>query len=359
MGAVLQQLPEIEAEVIAPVLADLSELFSSYGYTATKPAEGDLGVVEAVVIIEKQGKATLRVFPAWHWRTHYSESSPAEEDENIANWEQYQTELMYPRYVKIFYDGGPDSYTAVMYEDYVGKPGVKGDPHMPKAEFLEEITKMNANGMGVLVHVLGDKGASDVVDIFAEVRKRNGDNSVPMHLSHAWQIRKRDIERLAAIKDICIDFSPALNYRHPVIVASFVPPLGENRYNKIFPVRDAFEAGLPVGFGRDWSASLIPEPNAFHHMQTWVTRTDPEKSDDLPLNPEQSITLEQAVEGYTLGGAGCLGFGWEDKLGSIETGKYADFIVLDRNIFETPISKLYQTQVERTVLGGKTVYESN
>ena len=61
--------------------------------------------------------------------------------------------------------------------------------------------------------------------------------------------------------------------------------------------------------------------------------------------------------GFTMGGAECLGFGWPDKIGSIEKGKLADMIVLDRNIFEEPITELYQTQVELTVLGGDVVYE--
>ncbi len=75
------------------------------------------------------------------------------------------------------------------------------------------------------------------------------------------------------------------------------------------------------------------------------------------MNEDQAVTLEQAIQGFTLGGAQCLGFGWEEKLGSIEEGKLADFIVIDRNLFEIPVAELYQTQVDLTVLGGKVVYD--
>ena len=67
--------------------------------------------------------------------------------------------------------------------------------------------------------------------------------------------------------------------------------------------------------------------------------------------------MEQAIYGYTQGGAYCLGRGWEDKVGSIEVGKLADFIVLDSNPFETPIKELFKTQVERTVVGGDVVFD--
>ena len=92
-------------------------------------------------------------------------------------------------------------------------------------------------------------------------------------------------------------------------------------------------------------------------MQAWITRTNPEDPSSGALNPSQAITLEQAIYGFTQGGAHCLGRGWEDKVGSIEPGKLADFIVLDRDVFETPIEELWQTQVERTVVGGRVVYD--
>ena len=92
-------------------------------------------------------------------------------------------------------------------------------------------------------------------------------------------------------------------------------------------------------------------------MQSWITRRDPEDPSSGTLNADQAITLEQAIQGLTLGGAQCLGFGWEEKLGSIEEGKLADFIVIDRNLFEIPVEELYQAQVNLTVLGGEVVYD--
>lgn len=85
----------------------------------------------------------------------------------------------------------------------------------------------------------------------------------------------------------------------------------------------------------------------------------PENPDSGTLNESQGINLEQAVRGFTLGGAECIGFGWDEKLGSIEDGKLADFIVIDKNIFNIPIDELYKTQVLLTVVGGNVVYDRN
>jgi predicted amidohydrolase YtcJ len=277
----------------------------------------------------------------------------------ISRWKEFGTKLISPRYVKIYYDTSPDSYTALLLEDYVGRPGFKGQSNLPKEEFIEVITAFNADGIGALVHVLGDGGGRELVDVFTAVRNTNGDNGVPLHFSHAWMTRPEDIQRLSEVKDVCIDFSPALNYPAPEIIGSMVPPLGEERYQKFFNVRSAFEANMPVAFGSDWASALIPDPNGFHQMQSWITREDPEDPSSGTLNADQAITLEQAIRGFTIGGAHCLGFDWPDKIGSIEVGKLADFIVIDRNLFEIPIAELYQTQVNLTVVGGNVVYDRN
>ena len=111
------------------------------------------------------------------------------------------------------------------------------------------------------------------------------------------------------------------------------------------------EVGIPYGFGSDWPASIMPELNGFYEMQGFVTRLNPNEPEKGTLNADQALTLEQAVYGFTMGGAHNMGFDWPDKIGSIEEGKLADFIVIDRNIFEIPIETLKDTQVELTVVG--------
>ena len=114
-----------------------------------------------------------------------------------------------------------------------------------------------------------------------------------------------------------------------------------------------------MGFGTDYSSMLHPNLSAFFAMQTWITRVDPMNPSAEPLNSNQGIFLEHAIHGFTLGGAESLGFDWPEKIGSIEEGKLADFLILDRNIFEIPIEELQQTGVEKTIVGGVVIFMLN
>ncbi len=365
MGAVVQALPLLDPGPIADAQARIFAEHNSFGFTSLKPAEGDPTVIKAANILDKRGDLTIRLFPSWDWRSHYMPVPVEEQLKNIANWKSFETDMVKPSAVKMFFDGGPDSYTAFLLEDYEGRPGFKGQTNLPVEQFEAEVLEFNRQGVGVIIHVIGDGGSRELAKLFKGVRDQIGPNGPLLHFSHAWMTRPEDFETLAGIEGLCMDFSPALAYPAPEIEGSMAPPVGK-RYQTFFNAKSAFEsfqsnkasnAGIPIGFGSDWPSALIPDPNGFHQMQAWVTRTNPEDPTSRKLNPGEAISLEKAIHGFTLGGAHCLGRGWENKVGSIEVGKLADFIVLDRNILEVPIEDLWKTKVDLTVLGGKPVYD--
>ena len=358
MGAMEQVMARAAPERYAPALREVVELYNGHGFTTIKAAEGAATWLEGAAYLEKKGGLTVRLFAAWDWRTsHYLSVDPNSVDALIDSWENYRTEMIQCNYVKMFFDGGPDSYTAYLLEDYVGRPGHKGSPNLPRAEFKRHIKAFLDKGISVQIHVLGDAGGRELGKIFAEISDENPDNDVLMHFSHAWMTRPEDFSRLAQANNVCVDFSPVLCYPAPEIEGSMAPPVGEERYHQFFNVRAAIESGVPVGFGSDWPSALIPDPNGFHQMQSWITRRDPADPDGPTLNAEQGITLKQVIRGFTIGGAECLGFGWDEKLGSIEPGKLADFIVIDQNLFEVPTNDIHKTNVLRTIMGGEVVYE--
>ena len=130
--------------------------------------------------------------------------------------------------------------------------------------------------------------------------------------------------------------------------------VGEKRTNAIYPIRSALESGLSVGQGSDW-LTANPTPDPFIAIESMITRRNPfDNSMPGQINPGEAITLEQAIYISTLGGAEVLGV--SDNFGSISVGKYADFIVLDQNLFEIETTDIYGTQVDRTILDGEVVY---
>ena len=116
---------------------------------------------------------------------------------------------------------------------------------------------------------------------------------------------------------------------------------------------------MPTGLGSDFPSTIIPEPSTFWYLSTWGNTKYPGDPDAQTLNGDQAITVEQAVTAYTLGSAQAMGYDWPDKVGSIESGKFADFVVLDRDIFDIPTDTIHETTVEMTVFGGEVVYETD
>ena len=111
-------------------------------------------------------------------------------------------------------------------------------------------------------------------------------------------------------------------------------PLGEERHQQVYPVRSALERGITFGFGSDFPSSLVPGPQQLWYMEGWVTRQVPGQPELGTINADNAITVEQAIRGFTLGGAEALGGEYSDWFGSIEVGKSADMIVLDQNLLE-------------------------
>ena len=207
------------------------------------------------------------------------------------------------------------------------------------------------------VHALGDATADKVIGIFEEAEKTYPDSTATLHFAHAGSVDDVELDRLAALKTATLNFSPMLAVPHPQMELFLTTPLGEDRHQQVYPVRSAIERGIVVGFGSDFPSSLVPEPNQFWYMEGWVTRQVPGEPELGTINAANAITVEQAIRGFTLGGAEALGADYSDWFGSIEVGKSADLIVLDQNLLEIPTSDIHMTNVKRTIFRGEVVFE--
>jgi len=119
----------------------------------------------------------------------------------------------------------------------------------------------------------------------------------------------------------------------------------------MYPIKSVIDSGATVAFGSDWSVSTA---NPMPQIETALTRVDAETHDTDVMNPEQRITLEQAIEAFTINAA--FVNKQEDRTGSIEKGKLADLIVLDRNLFEIEPTQISEARVVLTLFEGKPVY---
>ena len=358
LSRIEQALGPVDPALIAPAVKANLAAFSEYGFTSLKLAEAEVMFVQAYNLVDEAGELDVRLFPSWLHRGHMAAMSADESRAIASRWEEFKSDRVYPRYMKMTFDGGPNSRTVLLFDEYSDTPGFYGTTTVTTEEITDDMTYFNDLGLGMIVHVMGDASSRELISAFEQVRERNGDNGVPLHHSHSLMTQPEEIERLAKIPDVCMDFIP-LHYRHPSIEGDFVPPIGEARYQTFLNARSAAEAGVPFAFGSDWPSVLEPIYNGFFQIQSWMTRLDPNDPTRGVLNSDQTLTLEQAIYGFTKGGIECLGFDWPEKLGSIEVGKLADFIVIDRNVFEISTEEIMDTRVDLTIVEGEVIFERN
>ncbi len=347
-------VPQAGVVEYARTIYEIFEMFLSYGITSQQTAEGHRVPLDALKLLEREGYLRERVFVSWDWRTTLNLAYSLDDMKSqIEGRESYASDLIYPSYVKIFADGSPMAHTSLLLEPYADQPDNRGGTTMTFEEFRDDFIMFDKMGVGLHVHALGDGTIRRVVDALEAMKEANGNSGVRHKVAHAWMLTTNDIGRLARLKDVNIDFSAQIPYPLPAVEATVKPAVGADRYSKMFPVKTALESGLHVGQGSDWLTAR-PTPNPMPGIEGFVTRMNPENHDLGRLNPKEAVTLEQAVAITTLHSAHVLGA--EGDLGSIEEGKFADMIVLDRNLFDIEPTDISDTRVLRTIVGGDIVY---
>ena len=271
--------------------------------------------------------------------------------------ERYSSKHVLTDFAKIFLDGVPTaSRTAAMLAPYV--PEHEGDNdnygalHLEQEQLNQAVTKLDAAGFTVKIHTAGDRAIRTALNAIEAARKENGRSGLQHELAHAEFIDPEDIPRFAEL-NVAADFSPYIWFRSP-IVDSVINAVGE-RATRSFPARDLLKANAQIIAGSDWP-SAVPDINPWTGIEALLTRSDPLHRFDGVLWPEQALKLDEALRIFTIGGA--RAFRIEDKTGSLEAGKLADFIVLNHNLFEIEASSISDTKVLMTWFEGKLVHKA-
>ena len=178
----------------------------------------------------------------------------------------------------------------------------------------------------------------------------NGQNDMRHHIDHSAQIHPDDYGRFAETGTI-VGFSAFWATPNPYEIELALPLLGQERWANSYPIKSVMDQGAMFISGSDWPVSTM---NPFQHFAAAMSRIDPINADRGPLNVDEAVSLDAIIASYTINSAYVMH--QEDITGSVEIGKSADLIVLDRNIFEISIAEIRDTQVERTLFKGQTVF---
>jgi predicted amidohydrolase YtcJ len=308
--------------------------------------------LDAYFELDAEGKLPFRLNVALAMNEYTDEVATA--DEARAYLPQAivrATEKIDTNHFKYWGDGTPLSYTSLLVEPYADRD-TYGSITMTD-EMIEDAIGYLRQGIGGHIHSITDGTTRRILDLVEEARERYPGQVRRFHIGHNQLVHPDDYARYADL-DVVAEIGPAMWFPFgatPVLIER----LGEERaLQRYFDVRSMLDAGVTVAWGSDWPAGT-PDANAFRGLEGLVTRAHP--SGDFEGSFGTPISLEEGIRIITLGSAYAMER--EDSIGSIEVGKHADFIVLDRNLFEIPPETIYDTVVKRTVFAGETVHEAN
>ena len=325
------------------------------GVTAIKDAMADGPVLDGYAALQKAGTLNAHMGVHLVWRS--PEGGTQEEiEKTLARRAAAAGSDLHTDFVKIMLDGIPPSRTAALLEPYL--PDAKhptpdsGYLTIEPAQLTEDVVKMDAEGLTVKIHATGDRSVRVALDAFEAARKANGNMRLRHEVSHAEMISPQDLPRFKAL-NVTAEMSPILWYPSP-LHAAMEGVLGLERAGRYWPVKSFVDSGALVIYGSDWP-SVVPSPSPWPGIEAMVTRRDPYGVNPGVLNPAEAVDLATALRIFTRNGAEALYTG--DSTGSIEPGKSADFIVLDRDLFAIAPDEIGETKVLRTVFRGRAVYE--
>ena len=318
-----------------------------YGITSIQKAETRETDLEAYRHLDRAGDLNLRVVTALIW----DNSAKAEQLPNLVQLrDEYSKGNIQATSVKIYVDGVMENFTAVMLEPYLVESGTSGIPMIDLEYLKEAVSEIAAEDFQLHFHALGDGAVRAALDAVEESNLRNGDSDLRHHLSHLQVIHPDDIPRFAKLGTVA-NFQPLWAIADEYVVEMNLPFISEATASRMYPIKSVIDSGGKVAFGSDWSVSTL---NPLPQIETAITRVEAIDHGTEVMNPEQRITLEQAIEAFTINAA--FVNHQEEKTGSIEEGKYADLVIMDKNLFDLKPSEISDAKVLQTIFAGKPVY---
>jgi predicted amidohydrolase YtcJ len=294
--------------------------------------------------LEKQGKLTARIS---EWLM-FSQPLPVLQEHRSHH--PANDPMLHTAMLKGFMDGSLGSRTAALMAPYSDDPGNSGIPQYEQSTLNRMAVERSAAGFQLGFHAIGDRAAQMALDAFAEAVR-------DAHQNH----RERDF-RFRIEHDQIIDPGQIEQYRNLGVIASVQPNhlltdmnwaverIGPERAKTSYPWKDFLDHGIRIAVGTDYPV----EPLApFRGVYAAVTRKN--EAGTKEYFPEQKLTIQQALAAYTTGSAYAQ-FAEHEK-GTLAPGMLADFVLLDRDLTKVAPPEILKTQVLRTVVGGKTVYQ--
>jgi hypothetical protein len=323
----------------------------SRGVTRIHSAGGDFEFFDLLDELHKNGQLTSRFYIS------YFLDPPGLTPEILNSLDKaratYHDEWLAGGVVKTMLDGVVESHTAAMLTPYADDPAIKGKLFWDPSKYRETVTELDKRGYQIFTHAIGDGAVRLALDSYESMSKANGTTDSRPRIEHIETITAEDVPRFGKL-GVVPSMQPLHAYPDADTSIVWLRNAGSGREPLAFAWHSIAHGGGKLAFGSDWPVVTI---NPWPGVQTAVTRQTTDGQPAGGFVPAQRITLEQSIEAYTMGVAFA---GKRDKTeGSLESGKLADLIVVNQDVFQIDPHKLDQTQVLLTMVGGKVVYQSD
>jgi predicted amidohydrolase YtcJ len=303
----------------------------------------------------EEGTLTARVRGALWWER---DRGLEQVERLLERRKVHRRDRFVPGAVKIMQDGVAENYTAGMSAPYLDGCGCatsnRGLSFVDPALLREAVVRLDAEGFQVHFHAIGDRAVREALDAVEQARTTNGANDLRHHLAHIQVIHPDDRRRFAEL-DVAANMQPLWAAYDEQMTEMTLPFLGPERASWQYPFADLARAGAPLAAGSDWPVSS-PDPLAGIHVA--VNRTihgEAGRAGSEPFLPEQALTAEQAFAAYTSGSAFVNHL---DETGTLEQGRLADLVVLDRDPFVEGAGSIAEAAVVSTWVDGVCVFEA-
>ena len=349
MNLVYRIVPGRTDKELATGLERAQRLANSYGITTVFDATVDEAGLRTYSAAEREGTLTLRVIAGLNLGQPLADSMLPRLRTLRA---RFTSRRVRPTAVKLFADGVIEARTAALLAPYHDRRGDAGHPiYEPQA--LEELTAaLDRDGFQIHVHAIGDRAIRMTLDAFAHARVRNGTHDARHTITHLELIDPADIPRFRSLGTIA-NFQALWANGDAYLTELTEPTLGPARSRWLYPIASVVRTGAIVSGGSDWSVSSL---NPLEAIEVGLTHRRPGHPTQPVWHPAERVDLATMIAMYTINAA--YANHQEGETGSIERGKLADLIVLDRNLFEIAAEEIHKARVLRTLLEGKTVFDA-
>jgi hypothetical protein len=255
------------------------------------------------------------------------------------------------RGAKIFVDGVLENFTGALLEPYEGTDN-RGLAMHEAEELKRMVMLLDGHGFQVHMHTIGDRAVREALDAIEAAQRQNGRRDARHHLAHIQLVHPDDQPRFAEL-GVVANAQPYWAAASRYVNELTLPFIGEERARYHYPFASLYRAGARLAFGSDWTVSTA-DPLA--QIEVAVTRVEHPNRDTEPLLPEEALDLDTAVAAFTRGSA-YVNF-LDEETGTIEPGKLADLVVLDRDLFDPGAGPVGDARVLLTIVEGEAVHDA-